>query len=395
MRITTKREVRIPDPYKLELYRRAPDLGPRILFFSGGSALRDTSHVLSQYTFNSIHLITPFDSGGSSAIIRDAFRMPAVGDIRHRLMAMADQSVRGNPAIFDLFAYRLPKDREQKDLLDELMAMAEGKHPLVSRIPDPMRKIIRNSFHQFIELMPDDFDLRGASIGNLVLTAGYLTNRRQLDPVIYIFSKLVQVRGVVRPTIDKDLHMAVRLEDDTVIIGQHNITGKETDKLTSPVRDIWLTANLDDPEPVHPYLPGKVRERILEADLICYPIGSIYSSVMVNLMPLGVGQAVATNNCPKVFVPNTGKEDPEALGMTVDDQIDRIIEALRGSGAPEDASLLEFLVVDTKRGKYPGGIHRDKLKAKGVTVIDCTLITEQSKPLIDENKLSEVLLSLA
>ena len=91
MRLKIIREVDIPDPYRLELYKRVPELGPRILFFTGGSALRKTSRELIKYTHNSIHLITPFDSGGSSAVIREAFAMPAVGDIRNRLMSLADQ----------------------------------------------------------------------------------------------------------------------------------------------------------------------------------------------------------------------------------------------------------------------------------------------------------------
>ncbi|CCH49417.1 GAK system CofD-like protein [Pseudodesulfovibrio piezophilus] len=393
MRISVTREVEIPDPFKLELYRKSPELGPRILFFSGGTALRKTSRELICYTHNSIHLITPFDSGGSSAVIRGAFGMPAVGDIRNRLMALADQSVKGNPAIFDLFAHRLSKESKQADLEAELESMAAGRHPLVRAIPDPMRKIIRNHFHQFMDIMPTDFDLKGASIGNLVLTAGYLQNRRQLDPVIYIFSKLVQVCGIVRPTINKDLHLAVRLEDGNVIVGQHAITGKETAPLVTPIRDIWLTDSLTSQESVTASVRNKIKERIAEADLICYPIGSFYSSVVANLLPYGVGEAVAANTCPKVFVPNTGN-DPEAQGLSVADQAALLNTYLHQSGAPEHGVGVEFVVVDTKQGRYQGGLGRRELEAMGLKVIDCPLVTEASSPLIDEHNLTRVLLSL-
>ncbi|QGY38644.1 GAK system CofD-like protein [Pseudodesulfovibrio cashew] len=394
MRIQVTRKVEIPDPYKLALYRKAPELGPRILFFSGGTALRSTSRKLIRSTHNTVHLITPFDSGGSSAILRKAFAMPAVGDIRNRLMALADQSVQGNPAIFDLFAYRLPKNLGQEKLRAELDQMADGRHKLVRRIPDPMRKIIRNHFHQFLEAMPRDFDLRGASIGNLVLTAGYLTNRRQLDPVIYIFSKLVQVCGTVRPTINKDLHLAVRLEDGSVIVGQHNITGKETAPLASPISDIWLTGGLESDAPVAASIRNKVRERIAGADLICYPPGSFYSSVVANLLPGGVGEAVAANPCPKVFVPGTGR-DPEAVGLSVADRAALLRRYLTESGAPEGADILGYVIVDSRNGSYPGGIDRAELDRMGLTVIDCELVTSGSAPDLDERLLSEMLLSLA
>src|SRR6056297_2095826 len=119
MRIKIIKEVLVPDPIKSERCLRVPELGPRILFFSGGTALRELSQEIIHYTHNTTHIITPFDSGGSSAVIRKAFGMPAVGDLRNRLMALADKSVHGNPAIFDLFTHRLPADQVQNWLQDE------------------------------------------------------------------------------------------------------------------------------------------------------------------------------------------------------------------------------------------------------------------------------------
>lgn len=393
MRLKITREVDIPDPYKLELYKRAPELGPRILFFSGGTALRKTSREIIKYTHNSIHLITPFDSGGSSAIIRKAFAMPAVGDIRNRLMALADQSVQGNPEIYELFAYRLPKDPGKDRLIQELDSMAAGEHRLVYEIPDPMRKIIRNHIHQFLDAMPDDFDLKGASLGNLVLTAGYLANRRQMDPVIYIFSKLVQVCGVVRPTINKNLHLAARLEDGTTLVGQHLMTGKETAALTSPIEDVWLTDSLENETPIPAFIRNKVRDRIAEADLICYPPGSFYSSVVANLLPEGIGKAVADNPCPKVFVPSTGN-DPESHGLSVSRQIRILHRYLRKSGAPDSRSVLDFVLVDSRNGQYPNGIDRQEIRRQGIELIDHELIAEGISPFIDEHRLSAILASL-
>lgn len=393
MRISITREVEIPDRLKIERYRRTPELGPRILFFSGGSALRDVSKELINYTHNSIHLITPFDSGGSSAVIRNAFCMPAVGDIRNRLMSLADQSVKGNPEIFDLFVHRLSKHAKQEELYRELEIMASGKHELVARITDPMRKIIRNHFHQFLEAMPADFDLRGASIGNLVLTAGYLANRRQLDPVIYIFSKLVQVCGTVRPVVNKDMHLAARLRDGTVVVGQHRMTGKEEEPLESPIEDLWLTESLENVEPVQVFIRDKIRKRIAEAELICYPIGSFYSSVVANLLPQGVGKAVAENSCPKIFVPNTG-HDPESIGLSVEQQVLRLQRHLVQSGAPEESDVLGHVVVDSEHGDYRGGMDMNVIRAHGVEVIDCRLVSEESAPYTDRTLLAEVLLSL-
>ena len=192
------RGARIPDALRVARAKRLPELGPRILFFSGGSALRKPSRVLKQYTHNSIHLITPFDSGGSSARLREAFGMLSVGDLRNRLLALADETLRGNPEIYRFFSFRFQRDQDNTELGRELQEMCSGRHDLVAAIPSPLRRIVQTHLRHFIECMPPDFDLRGASVGNLVLASGYLHNEGDIDSVLFMFSKLVRmpVQGV-------------------------------------------------------------------------------------------------------------------------------------------------------------------------------------------------------
>ncbi|NDV22872.1 GAK system CofD-like protein [Desulfovibrio sp. JC022] len=395
MRIKIEREVRVPDPIKLERYRRTPDLGPRILFFSGGTALKKTSSVLTQYTHNSIHIITPFDSGGSSAVIRNQFKMLAVGDIRNRLMALADQSVLGNPEIYKLFAYRLPDDADEGELRTEFEEMMECKHPLVRDIPAPMRKIIRNHFIKFADIM-DDFNLRGASVGNIILTAGYISNRRHIDPVLYIFSKLVEVRGIVRPTVNMDIHLAAELEDGTFVVGQHLLTGKEASPIGSGIKKLWLAEKLGDSTPCSVPIRNRMKKLIKSAELICYPLGSFYSSVVANLLPEGIGNAISDSRCPKVFTPNTGT-DPELKGHSLTDQINKLLYYLRKDD-PENISIkdvLNFVLVDSVNGIYPGGVDKNEINKLGIQVIDCELVSNESTPYLDPHLLSQALLSLA
>ncbi len=395
MKLQVTRSVRLPDPVKLARFRRAPELGPRVLFFSGGTALRPLSQALVDYTHNSMHLITPFDSGGSSAVLRQAFSMLAVGDLRNRLMALADRTVRGNPAIFELFAHRLPKDEGQDELREQLDALVRGRTKLVRDIPDPMRKIIRNHLRFFIERMPDDYDLRGASIGNLILAGGYFNNNRHIDPVIYLFGKLVEVRGDVRPVVNKDLHLRADLEDGTIVIGQHLITGKEAAPLVSPIKRLSLCKGPDDPEPVTPLVRNKVKEAIRSAELICYPMGSFYSSVVCNLLPGGVAKAISRTDCPKVYVPNTGV-DPEQAGMTLLSSVRTLLQTLQGGCAkdtPRDR-LLNFVLLDSSKGGYPGPLELERIRRMGVDILDASLVTDDSAPRLDEIAVIEHLLSL-
>lgn len=84
--VTVIRDIRLPDNVRVKRSLRLPEFGPKILF-SGGTATKDLSETLTKYTHNSIHLITPFDSGGRSAELRRAFDMLSIGDIQNRLMA--------------------------------------------------------------------------------------------------------------------------------------------------------------------------------------------------------------------------------------------------------------------------------------------------------------------
>jgi hypothetical protein len=127
--IRISRTARLPDPVRISRYAKAPELGPRILFFSGGSALNKASRILKNYTHNSIHMVTPFDSGGSSAKLRKAFAMPSIGDLRSRLMALADENITGQPEVYRLFTYRFPVQGKPEKLLARLDAMIHSRDP--------------------------------------------------------------------------------------------------------------------------------------------------------------------------------------------------------------------------------------------------------------------------
>lgn len=394
-RITLVQRRFVPDPVHLARYARAPELGPNVLFFSGGSALRRASRVLTEYTHNSVHLITPFDSGGSSAKLRETFPIISVGDLRNRLMALADTQLKGHPEVYRLFDTRLAKDVAQAELCEQLADMVEGRDPLVAAIHQPLRELIRNHLGYFRDAMPSHFDLRGASIGNLILAGGYLNNRHDIDAVIFLFSKLVDVRGLVRPIVDANLHLAAELSDGSVIVGQHRITAHRGPQ-AAPIRALRLSCSSDLPElPAHAAIDERTKQLIDEAELICFPIGSFWTSVMACLLPQGVGYAVARADCPKVYVPNCG-QDPEQRGLPPHEQVRVLLEQLRRDALPDTPTdrLLHFVLVDSTRGEYAGGLDLAAIRAQGVEVIDTSLVGEDTAPLLEPRRVVELLLSL-
>ncbi|MCG8673307.1 MAG: GAK system CofD-like protein [Pseudomonadales bacterium] len=396
VKVKVARTAQIPDPLRISRCQKIPELGPRILFFSGGSAISGLCRVLKNYTHNSIHLVTPFDSGGSSAKLREAFGMPAIGDLRSRLMALADESILGHPDVYELFNYRLPKDEKNSSLILCLQAIAQGESPLVEAIQNPMRQLICNQLGYFLAEMPTNFDLRGASIGNLILAGGYLNNHENLDPIIFLFSKLVNVQGTVRAIINKDLHLGANLMDGSQVYGQHQLTGKEVKPLSSPIKDLFLSESPDGEPCRLVQLQKKNRKLIEDAELICYPPGSFYTSLLANLLPSGVGKAISSNQNPKVFIPNLGS-DPEQVGMTLEQMVETLINQLQkdtSEHCPNDR-LLNFILIDSKNGKYPSDICSKKLEQLGIELIDTELVSTESAPYYDNDLLVSALLSLA
>lgn len=287
------------------------------VFFTGGTALRGLATEMAQQNEPAAHLVTIFDSGGSSAELRKAFDMPAVGDIRNRVLAMAPKSPATN-----LLAHRL--DSRMPEAVMEFLAVATGYHPLWQALPKRLHRRLLSILEPLAMDMPRTFDFRGASVGNLVLTALYLRSGRNLTQATHAFTRLIRTVGVVRPVAEFPAQQAtpqltVRLADGREVVGQHSFASKRKPlDLGSPIVDVRLSDVCGRPAQV-PMAP--VARRLLGlAGLICYPVGSFFSSVAASMLPVGIAAAVARSKAPKVYMPNPGF-DPELEGVGVAEQL--------------------------------------------------------------------------
>lgn len=383
------RKLHIPDAIRIGRSQKMPELGPQILFFSGGSALNKMSRTLKNYTHNSIHLVTPFDSGGSSAKLRDEFNMPAVGDLRSRLMALADETVLGQPDVYDLFNYRLNPEQSNALLRQELKRLESGEHILMSKITSPLRELIQTQLTITNKNISQDFNLGGASIGNLIIAGGYLNNEQKIDPIVFLFSRLVKVLGEVKTITDTSHQLVAELENGEILVGQHKMTGKEYPPIASPIHKIYLSNSLRETQPAVAKVSEDRRELIRSADLICYPPGSFYSSVLVNLLPEGVTSAIRANPNPKVYIPNLG-HDPEQFGLSLLTQVKKLIRFVHSDNNEYNSlGALDFLLVDEKVAYQD----LDEIEALGVTIIRADIADENASKYHNK-KLSEALISL-
>jgi 2-phospho-L-lactate transferase/gluconeogenesis factor (CofD/UPF0052 family) len=152
--------------------------------------------------------------------------------------------------------------------------------------------------------------------------------------------------------------------------------------------------SLKAPQPATAKLRKKRTELISKADLICYPMGSFFSSILATVLPEGVGRAVAENPCPKIFIPNAG-EDPESIGLSLQNRLDFLIQGLTNDApdriAPGD--VLTHVLMDLQDKSIPNGELRSADGSK-FALIATRLASKQSQPLLDPRLLARALLSL-
>jgi len=202
-------------------------------------------------------------------------------------------------------------------------------------------------------------------------------------------------RGLGRPVVDDSRRLVAELADGNTSVGQDRRTGKENGPPRSPSVALHLSTSLDSDEPAEVTVDDRTLDLIARAELITFPIGSFYTSVIACLLPGGVGSAVARARCPKVYVPNSGA-DPESIGKSVASAVEALIEQLRadaGADVPVD-QLLNVVVVDSEGARYEGGLDIAAIEAQGVQVLDVSLVTGRSAPLLDPTRLVQALLSL-
>ncbi|MDR2076567.1 MAG: GAK system CofD-like protein [Desulfovibrio sp.] len=359
-----------------------------MLFFSGGTALKETARVLSRHTASSVHVITPFDSGGSSAVLRRAFNMPAPGDLRARVLALADEDRPGVRDLRALFSHRLPPGGEE-----EWRGLTGGGHPLLRPLAGECREMVRERLNLLARRLPEGFPLAGASLGNLFLAAEYLRAGRRLGPAVTALSRLVKARGRVYPVTETPAHLAVRLASGEILVGQHTFSGKSGQAPCAPIERIWLTRAEDSPEPARIAISAAMAGRIRRAGVICYAMGSFYSSLLASLLPGGVGRAVAASAGPKIFIPNLGR-DPELAGHSLRLQVERLLKTLLADApGARPREVLSHLLLD-RGGGYPGGIPHAWLAARGIAVRDAPLVDPDSAPLAGAGNLVPALRDL-
>lgn len=243
------------------LYRIPPEQGPRVTVIGGGTGLSTLLRGLKLYTKNLTAVVTVADDGGGSGVLRHDLGMLPPGDVRSCLEALANTE----PLMQRLMHYRF----------------TEGT-------------------------------LAGQSFGNLFLAA--LNGMSEtFDEAVRKMSDVLAITGRVLPVTNENVYLAAEFDDGSEVTGESHIADakKERDARIRRVRLI----------PERPAALPQVLEAIEAADMIVLGPGSLYTSIMPNLLTEGVARAVAESDAFRIYVLNVMTQDGETEGYTASDHI--------------------------------------------------------------------------
>lgn len=369
-----------------------------LLFFSGGTGPRALALLLAKLSINSVHIISTFDSGRSSRELRRVFAIPAPGDLRNRLLALADLKAAPRAALEFLY-FRLPQRDVELNLREKLQSLGNPAHPVWQDFPEREKDLLFPNFSYILEKLPPDFNACNASLGNLVLAGAYLKNGRNFKTAIEIFASLVKAKGDVLPICGENLNLAAELDNGAILLGEDvfKFITKKICKFFLSVHEPYSSQS-PDTFPCQPPLFAGAAEKIRDASAICFPMGSFYSSILANTLVKGVGTAIAKNSHAKVFIPNSG-HDPENCYLDIADQIFLLLKNLKQDAAnSHNNDLLNYVLIDKKNGVYPGKVDGSLLKrlaGMDVKPIFCQMVNKKNPNEHLPGPILEILLGLA
>ncbi|MED4651500.1 gluconeogenesis factor YvcK family protein [Bacillus pseudomycoides] len=238
---------------------------PKIVIMGGGTGLSVLLRGLKKYPVDITAVVTVADDGGSSGRLRDELEIPPPGDIRNVLVALSDVE----PLVEALFQHRFTS--------------GEG--------------------------------LTGHALGNLLL-AGMTSITGDFFHAITETSKVLNVRGRVLPAANQSVVLHAELEDGQIVTGESKIPyfGKKINR-------VFLTPG--DVEPL-----SETLMEIQRADLLVFGPGSLYTSILPNLIVKKIGDAVLTAKAKKVYVCNVMTQAGETMGYTAFDHVQALHDHL-------------------------------------------------------------------
>ena len=302
----------------------------KVVVLGGGTGMSSLLKGLKEFPIDITAVVSVCDDGRSTGRLRNEFHVPAMGDIRQVLVSLSETS----PLVEKLLNYRFNTTS----------------------------------------------DLNGHPVGNLLLTA--MSNMTgNMSTGVKALGEIFNLKGKILPLTDDEVTLCAKMEDDTIVEGEHNIT-----ECFAKIKEVFYKEE--------PKLNKDVEKAILEADLVILSMGSIYTSIIPNLLCKDVIKILEKTNVPIMYTCNIMTQPGETDDLSVSEHIE-IINKYLGNRKVNIVVANSGKIDENLRKKYEtleqkDPVLLDKENLKDVKVISNDYVT------IDNNFLRHdtILLSL-
>lgn len=287
----------------------------KIVVLGGGTGMSTLLRGLKLFPLDIKTVVSVSDDGSSTGILRDEFHTIAVGDIRKVIIALSETE----PLFEELLNYRFQTDGY----------------------------------------------LNGHAVGNLLLTA--LANiRGNLSDGIEVIEKILKLKGKVYPLTEDLVTLVAEMENGIIVEGEHHITDSH-----QKIKKVYYKEN--------PVVNQNVIKAINEADLIILSMGSLYTSIIPNLLIKDVVDAIDNSKADIMYISNMMTQPGETDNFTVSDHVKvlndylgkrKINVVLANTGIIPKNFLVKYETLEQK-----DQVKLDKDKLKNVKVISDNYVT--------------------
>lgn len=310
---------------------------PKIVVIGGGSGISVVLRGLKYLPVDLTAIVTVADDGGSSGFLRKEFDMPAPGDLRNVMVALSNVE----PLTEEVFQYRFKEDS------------FIGGHPL----------------------------------GNLLIIAmKELTG--DIRTAVDRLRKLFNIKGKILPATTEKVVLMAEKENGKIVEGESHIP-----VIGEKIKRVYYKDEVEAPE--------ENLKALEEADLIIFGIGSLYTSIIPNLLLKGIKESLKKSKAKKIYICNAMQQPGETEGYTVSDHIKAINDNI-GEG------VIDSVIVDPRdipknileRYKSMNSdkveLDREKIKEYNVELIERDILEIDPKGMVRHHpyKLSAIIYSL-
>ena len=232
----------------------------KVVVLGGGTGMSNLLAGLKNFPLDISAIVTVCDDGSSTGILREEFNIPAVGDIRRVLVALSETE----PLVMDLFNYRFKTTS----------------------------------------------DLDGHTVGNLLLTASTEITGNLSDG-IEALSKVLNLKGKVIPLTEDNVTLMAKMSDGKIIEGEHHITESK-----GKIEKVYYKEK--------PKINIEALKAIKEADLILFSMGSLYTSIIPNLLIKDLIDEIDRSKAKLMYACNMMTQPGETDNFKVSDHIEKL-----------------------------------------------------------------------